>query len=62
MRHLVFSHLSVPPVVTAAINSHLAPSITWAGWPVPLWVSLGIVAVMGLGMMSVAMWEFNKTE
>jgi ABC-2 type transport system permease protein len=62
MRHLVFSDLRVPPVVTAAINSRLAPGITWAGWPVPLWLSLGIVAVMGLGMMSVAMWEFNKTE
>ena len=30
----------------------LSPSVTWAGWPVPLGVSLGIVAVMGLGMLA----------
>ena len=62
MRHLVFSHLSVPPPVAAVINSRLSPGITWAGWPVPLWLSLGIVAVMGLGMMTVAIAEFSKNE
>jgi daunorubicin resistance ABC transporter membrane protein len=62
MRHLVFSHLNVPPQVAALINTHLAPSITWGGWVVPLWLSLGIVAVMGLGMTAVAIAEFSKTE
>jgi ABC-2 type transport system permease protein len=62
MRHLVFSHLNVPPQIAAAINTRLAPSITWGGWVVPLWLSLGIVAVMGLGMMAVAIAEFSKTE
>jgi ABC-2 type transport system permease protein len=62
MRHLVFSHLSVPPVVAAAINTHLAPTITWVGWPVPLWLSLALVAAMGLGMMAVGIAEFSKTE
>jgi daunorubicin resistance ABC transporter membrane protein len=62
MRHLVFSHLSVPPGFAAYINAHLAPSITWDGWVVPLWLSLGIVAVMGLTMMGVAIAEFRKTE
>jgi ABC-2 type transport system permease protein len=62
MRHLVFSHLSVSPGIAAVINTRLAPSITWAGWPVPTWLSLGIVAVMGLGMMSVAIVEFSKDE
>ena len=50
MRHVVFSHLNVSPSVATLINTRLAPSITWAGWVVPLWLSLGIVAVMGLGM------------
>jgi len=58
MRHAVFSHLSMSPL----FDSKLAPTITWAGWPVPLWLSLGIVAVMGLGMMTVAIAEFRKTE
>src|SRR5580658_2874110 len=62
MRHVVFSHLNVPPQIATLINTHLAPSITWAGWVVPLWLSLGIVAVMGLGMTSIAIAEFSKTE
>ena len=62
MRHLVFSHLNVPPYVATAINAHLAPSITWGGWAVPVWLSLSIVAVMGLAMMSVAIAEFSKTD
>jgi ABC-2 type transport system permease protein len=62
MRHLVFSHLSLTAPVAAVINKHLAPSITWNGWVVPLWLSLGIVAVMGVVMMSVAIAEFSKTE
>jgi ABC-2 type transport system permease protein len=62
MRHLVFSHLSVPAYVTSAINTHLAPSITWGGWVVPEWLSLSIVAAMGLAMMAVAIAEFSKTD
>jgi ABC-2 type transport system permease protein len=62
MRHLVFSHLSLPPAMAGYISAHLAPAITWGGWAVPLWLSLGLVAVMGLVMMSVAIAEFSKTE
>jgi ABC-type polysaccharide/polyol phosphate export permease len=62
MRHSVFTHLSLPPQLSAEISARLAPSITWGGWVVPLWLSLGIVAVMGLAMMSVAIGEFSKTE
>jgi ABC-2 type transport system permease protein len=58
MRHAVFSHLTMP----AAFEQHLAPAITWAGWAVPLGLSLGMVAVMGLGMMAIAIAEFSKTE
>ncbi len=39
MRHAVFSHLSLNPVVA----SRLSPSITWLGWPVP------VMAVAGPG-------------
>ena len=58
MRQAVFSHLSFP----ASFAKVLAPSITWDGWHVPLGLSLAIVAVMGLGMMSIAIAEFSKTE
>jgi ABC-2 type transport system permease protein len=58
MRHAVFSHLTMP----AAFEQHLAPAITWVGWAVPLGLSLGMVAIMGLGMMAIAIAEFSKTE
>ena len=58
MRHAVFDHLNINPVFFA----HLSPSVTWLGWPVPIWLSLTIVAVMGLGMLGVAIAEFSKNE
>jgi ABC-2 type transport system permease protein len=58
MRHAVFSHLDIP----AAYMEHLSPGITWLGWPVPIALSLGIVAAMGLAMMGIAIVEFRKTE
>ena len=58
MRHAVFSHLSLP----AGAQHLLAPSVTWAGWPVPEWLSLAIVAAMGLAMMAIAIAQFRRTE
>lgn len=58
MRQAVFSHLSLTPFQQQA----LAPGLTWAGWPVPEWLSLGIVAAMGLAMMGIAIAQFRKTE
>ncbi len=58
MRQAVFSHLNIP----AFYERRLAPGITWGSWVVPVWFSVGIVAVMGLGMMLVAIAEFRKTE
>jgi ABC-2 type transport system permease protein len=58
MRRAVFSHLSLPAQAVHA----LAPGVTWAGWLVPMWLSIGIVAAMGLTMMGVAIAEFSKAE
>ena len=58
MRRAVFSHLHISP---AALHT-LAPGVSWAGWTVPLGLSLGIVALMGLVMVAVAIAEFNKVE
>jgi daunorubicin resistance ABC transporter membrane protein len=58
MRHAVFAHLALPPLAIHA----LSPAITWAGWPVPILLSLGIVLVMGLGMMGIAIATFSKPE
>ena len=58
MRHAVFSHLNVPPQTFAA----LSPGVTWAGWHVPVGVSLGMVAVMGAALLGIAIMEFQQTE
>src|SRR5271156_1256482 len=50
MRPAVFSHVDIPPVFL----EHLSPDLTWLCWPVPIALSLGIVAAMGLGMMAIA--------
>ncbi len=58
MRHAVLSHLPLNPGAVQA----LSPSITWLGWPVPIALSLGIVAVMGLAMMAIAIAAFSRPE
>ena len=58
MRHAVLDHLSLSPSAVQA----LSPGITWGGWPVPIALSLGIVAAMGLGMMAVAIATFSRPE
>jgi ABC-2 type transport system permease protein len=57
MRQAVFAHLPFGQVL-----NRLSPGITWFGWQVPLGLSLGIVAAMGLGMLGIAIAEFRKTE
>jgi ABC-2 type transport system permease protein len=58
MRHAVFSHLPLSPMA----EHLLSPNITWFGWPVPIMLSLAIVAAMGLAMMGVAIVTFSKPE
>jgi len=40
----------------------LSPQVTWDGWRVPVGLSLGIVAVMGLAMAAVAIGEFQRND
>src|ERR1039457_938041 len=58
MRHAVVTHLNISPLAQHA----LSPGVTWDGWVVPIWLSLGIVTAMGLAMMSIAIVAFSKTE
>src|ERR1700734_3365877 len=58
MRYAVFSHLALPPQATEL----LSPSLTWFGWPVPVGLSLGMVALMGAALLTIAILEFQKTE
>jgi ABC-2 type transport system permease protein len=58
MRRLVFSHLDL----SAAARRALDPGVTWGGWHVPSLVEAGIVALLGLAMLAIAIWEFNAGE
>ncbi len=58
MRRLVFNHLQIP----AAARRALDPGITWWGWHVPAGLEVAVVAVLGLAMLAVAIWEFSTTE
>jgi ABC-2 type transport system permease protein len=58
MRRLVFNHLDI----SAAARRTLDPGVTWFGWRVPTGIEVLVVLVLGLGMLSIAIWEFNATE
>jgi ABC-2 type transport system permease protein len=58
MRRLVFDHLDV----SAAARQTLDPGVTWRGWHVPPVLEAGIVLALGLALLAVAIWQFNRTE
>jgi ABC-2 type transport system permease protein len=58
IRSSVFEYLDAP----AAALERLNPPITWFGWEVPMAVQLAIVFVLGMGLLLVAMVQFDKTE
>ena len=58
MRRLVFSHLHV----SAAARHALDPGVTWWGWHVPSLLEAGVIVVLGLVMLTIAIWEFSAVE
>jgi ABC-2 type transport system permease protein len=58
VRRAVFAHLDVPAAVTARLN----PGVTWGDWRVPTWLELIIVAVMGIAMLGVGIWQFKSAD
>ena len=58
MRRLVFAHLTISPAARQALD----PGVTWWGWRVPAGLEVAIVAILGLAMLGVAIWEFSSTE
>jgi ABC-2 type transport system permease protein len=58
MRRLVFDHLDVSEVARQTLD----PGVAWWGWHVPSAVEAGIVLLLGLAMLTIAIWQFNRTE
>jgi ABC-2 type transport system permease protein len=58
MRRLVFNHLDI----SAAARKALDPGVTWWGWHVPAALEALVVVALGIGMLAVAIWEFNAGE
>jgi ABC-2 type transport system permease protein len=58
MRRAIFSQLSISP----AARRTLDPGVTWWGWHVPTLAEAAVVAVLGLVMLSIAIWEFSRAE
>jgi ABC-2 type transport system permease protein len=58
MRRLVFEHLAISPAARAALD----PGVTWWGWHVPALLEAAVILILGLIMLSIAIWEFSATE
>jgi ABC-2 type transport system permease protein len=58
MRRAVFAHLSVAP----AVRHVLSPGLTWGSWTVSVGMEIGLVLLLGLGLLAVAIAEFNRDE
>jgi ABC-2 type transport system permease protein len=58
MRRLVFDHLDV----SEAARQRLAPGVTWWGWRLPSFVEVAFVLVLGLALLSIAIFKFTRTE
>ena len=58
MRKLVFSHLTISPAASKALD----PGVTWFGWHAPALLEAGVIVVLGLAMLAIAIWEFSATE
>jgi ABC-2 type transport system permease protein len=58
MRRLVFSHLDISDAARKALD----PGVTWWSWHVPTGLEIAMVFLLGLGLLSIAIWEFSTTE
>jgi ABC-2 type transport system permease protein len=59
MRRAVFEHLhGIQPKTVAT----LAPGVHWDGWRVPTLLELGIIALMGVVMLGISIFQFTRPE
>jgi ABC-2 type transport system permease protein len=58
IRRAIFAHLDI----SAAARAALDPGVTWFGWRVPGLLEAGVVALLGIVMLAIAIWEFSRAE
>lgn len=58
LRRLVFDHLHV----SAGVRARLDAGVTWDAWHVPTILEVGVIAVIGVLMLSVAIVAFSRSE
>jgi len=58
IRRAVFAHLDI----SAAARHALAPGVTWWSWQLPGVFEAALVALMGFGLLGVAIARFSRTE
>src|SRR5690349_1870888 len=58
IRRSVFAHLHI----SQAARDALAPGVTWWGWHLPGVFEAALVAMIGFGLLSVAIVRFSRTE
>jgi ABC-2 type transport system permease protein len=58
MRRAIFAHIDI----SAAARRALDPGVKWWGWRVPGLVEAGVIVVLGIVMLSIAIWEFSRAE
>ncbi len=58
MRRAIFAKLDISEAARKALD----PGVTWFGWRVPTAVEAGVIAVLGLVMLSIAIAEFSRAE
>jgi ABC-2 type transport system permease protein len=58
IRRIVFSHLSISPIARRTLDS----GVTWGSYRVPTLVEAAVIVVLGIIMLTVAIWEFSATE
>jgi ABC-2 type transport system permease protein len=58
IRRAVFAHLDISQVA----RETLAPGVTWWGWHLPGIFEAALVAMIGFGLLSIAIVRFSRTE
>jgi ABC-2 type transport system permease protein len=58
IRRAVFAHLDI----SQAARQALAPGVTWGSWHLPGVFEAALVAIIGFGLLSVAIVRFSRTE